>query len=145
MAQVTMSNQEYNALQRKADMFDTLFAQVLSNYKVVVEDSRWRSVWIDHRPEFDIDVEKHIVKSIAEQFVSNERAMNFLATEDEYIFDMRTSSITNPGWDNRLYQGQYDMRELSEEFKQAWQEAKDRTEFVPPEEEEEEEVKEEEA
>lgn len=127
MAQVTMSNQEYNALQHKADLFDTLFRQLVSNYKVTFEtDSTWRPVSIVNTPEFDKELEQRIVTVIADQLAANEDAMNWLVKEEEYIFDVLQSTTLNPRWDNRLYKGQYDMRELSKAFKTAWQEAEKR-------------------
>lgn len=127
MAQVTMSNQEYNALQHKADLFDTLFRQLVSNYKVTFEkDSTWRPVSIVNTPEFDKELEQRIVTVIADQLAENEDAMDWLVQEEEYIFDVLQSTTLNPRWENRLYKGQYDMRELSKAFKAAWQEAKKR-------------------
>lgn len=127
MAQVTMSNQEYNALQHKADLFDTLFRQLVSNYKVTFEtNSTWRPVSIVNTPEFDKELEQRIVTVIADQLAANEDAMNWLVKEEEYIFDVLQSTTLNPRWDNRLYKGQYDMRELSKAFKAAWQEAEKR-------------------
>lgn len=127
MAQVTMSNQEYNALQHKADLFDTLFRQLVSNYKVTFEtDATWRPVSIVNTPEFDKELEQRIVTVIADQLAANEDAMNWLVKEEEYIFDVLQSTTLNPRWDNRLYKGQYDMRELSKAFKAAWQEAEKR-------------------
>lgn len=127
MAQVTMSNQEYNALQHKADLFDTLFSQLVSNYKVTFEtDSTWRPVRIENTPEFDSELEQRIVTVIADQLAANEDAMNWLVSEEEYIFDVSQSNTANPRWENRLYKGQYDMRELSKAFKAAWQEAEKR-------------------
>jgi hypothetical protein len=127
MAQVTMSNQEYNALQHKADLFDTLFRQLVSNYKVTFEtDSTWRPVRIENTPEFDNELEQRIVTVIADQLAANEDAMDWLVSEEEYIFDVHQGNTANPRWENRLYKGQYDMRELSKAFKAAWQEAEKR-------------------
>lgn len=127
MAQVTMSNQEYNALQHKADLFDTLFRQLVSNYKVTFEtDSTWRPVRIENTPAFDDELEQRIVTVIADQLAENEDAMDWLVREEEYIFDVSQSNTSNPRWENRLYKGQYDMRELSKAFKAAWQEAEKR-------------------
>lgn len=124
MAQVTMSNQEYNALQHKADLFDTLFRQLVSNYKVTFEtDSTWRPVSIVNTPEFDKELEQRIVTVIADQLAANKDAMDWLVKEEEYIFDVLQSTTLSPRWENRLYKGQYDMRELSKAFKTAWQEA----------------------
>jgi hypothetical protein len=127
MAQVTMSNQEYNALQHKADLFDTLFRQLVSNYKVSFdEDGSWRPVRIENTPAFDTELEQRIVTVIADQLAANEDAMDWLVREEEYIFDVPQSNTSNPRWENRLYKGQYDMRELSKAFKAAWQEAEKR-------------------
>lgn len=127
MAQVTMSNQEYNALQHKADLFDTLFRQLVSNYKVTFEtDATWRPVRIVNTPEFDKELEQRIVTVIADQLAENEDAMDWLVKEKEYIFDVSQSNTSNPSWENHLYKGQYDMRELSKAFKAAWQEAEKR-------------------
>lgn len=129
MAQVTMSNQEYNALQHKADLFDTLFRQLVSNYKVTFEtDATWKPVRIENTPAFDNELEQRIVKVIADQLAENEDAMDWLVKEKEYIFDVSQSNTSNPSWENRLYKGQYDMRELSKAFKAAWQEAEKRVE-----------------
>ena len=58
MAQVTMSNQEYNALQHKADSFDTLFRQLVDNYKVSFdEESSWHPVRMDSIREYDAQLE----------------------------------------------------------------------------------------
>lgn len=127
MAQVTMSNQEYNALQHKADLFDTLFRQLVSNYKVTFKtDSTWGPVRIENTPAFDTELEQRIVTVIADQLAANEDAMNWLVSEEEYIFDVSQSNTANLRWENRLYKGQYDMRELSKAFKAAWQEAEKR-------------------
>ena len=127
MAQVTMSDQEYNALQHKADLFYTLFRQLVNNYKVTFKkDSTWRPVVIENTPAFDKELEQRIVTVIADQLAENEDAMDWLVKEEEYVFDVTYSSTTNPRWENRLYKGQYDMRELSKAFKAAWQEAEKR-------------------
>ena len=145
MAQVTMSNQEYNALQHKADLFDTLFRQLVSNYKVTFEtNSTWRPVKIVNTPAFDKELEQRIVTVIADQLAENEDAMDWLVKEEEYIFDVSYSSTSNPRWENRLYKGQYDMRELSKAFKAAWQEAEKRIKGETKDEEEEDENLEEE-
>ena len=127
MAQVTMSNQEYNALQHKADLFDTLFRQLVNNYKVTFNtESSWRPVMIENTPAFDTELEQRIVTVIADQLAEIEDAMDWLVKEGEYIFDVAQSNTSNPRWENRLYKGQYDMRELSKAFKAAWQEAEKR-------------------
>lgn len=145
MAQVTMSNQEYNALQHKADLFDTLFRQLVSNYKVTFEtNSTWRPIRIENTPAFDKELEQRIVTVIADQLAENEDAMDWLVKEEEYIFDVAYSSTSNPRWENRLYKGQYDMRELSKAFKAAWQEAEKRVKGETKDEEEEDENLEEE-
>lgn len=145
MAQVTMSNQEYNALQHKADLFDTLFRQLVSNYKVTFEkSSTWRPVKIENIPAFDKELEQRIVTVVADQLAENEDAMDWLVKEEEYIFDVTYSNTSNPKWENRLYKGQYDMRELSKAFKAAWQEAEKRVKGETKDEEEEDENLEEE-
>ena len=127
MAQVTMSNQEYNALQHKADLFDTLFRQLVNNYKVTFDtEPSWRPVMIENTPAFDTELEQRIVTVIADQLAEIEDAMDWLVKEGEYIFDVAQSNTSNPRWENRLYKGQYDMRELSKAFKAAWQEAEKR-------------------
>lgn len=127
MAQVTMSNQEYNALQHKADLFDTLFRQLVNNYEVTFDtEPSWRPVMIKNTPVFDTELEQRIVTVIADQLAEIEDAMDWLVKEGEYIFDVAQSNTSNPRWENRLYKGQYDMRELSKAFKAAWQEAEKR-------------------
>lgn len=121
MAQVTMSNQEYIQLQRKADLFDTLFRQVVDNYKVrFEEDSSWRPVRIDIDHEYDAELEKRIVTVVADQLAANEDAMDYLVKEDEYIFDVHKGETTSARWENRLYIGQYDMRAYSKAFEYEW-------------------------
>lgn len=121
MAQVTMSNQEYMQLQRKADMFDKLFSQVINNYKVTFdEDTTWHPVRIDNMHNYDAELEKRIVTMVADQLAANEHAMDYLVKEDEYLFDMHKCETASIHWDNRLYIGQYDMRECSEAFEYAW-------------------------
>lgn len=127
MAQVTMSNQEYNALQHKADLFDTLFRQLVNNYKVTFEkDSTWRPVRIENTPEYDPELEQRIVTVIADQLATDEDAMDWLVKEEEYTFDVPQGVTANPRWENRLYRGQYDMRELSKAFQAAWLAAEER-------------------
>lgn len=121
MAQVTMSNQEYNALQHKADLFDTLFRQLVDNYKVSFDvESSWRPVRIDIAHEYDVELEKRIVNVVADQLAVNKDAMDYLVKEDEYIFDVHKGETTNARWENRLYIGQYDMRVCSKAFAYAW-------------------------
>ena len=121
MAQVTMSNQEYNALQHKADLFDTLFRQLVDNYKVSFDgESSWKPVRIDIDHEYDAELEKRIVTVVADQLAVNKDAMDYLFKEDEYIFDVRKGETTSARWENRLYMGQYDMRVCSKAFAYAW-------------------------
>lgn len=141
MAQITMSNQEYNALQHKADLFDTLFRQLMSNYKVTFnKDSSWRPVRIENMPVYDDELEQRIVTVVADQLAEDEDAMIWLVKEGEYIFDVHQSNTCSSNWENRLYKGQYDMRELSNAFKKAWQEAEERVKTETEEETEEEEA-----
>ena len=121
MAQVTMSNQEYNTLQHKADSFDTLFRQLVDNYKVSFDgESSWHPVRIDIAHEYDAELEKRIVTVVADQLAVNKDAMDYLVKEDEYIFDVRKGETTSTRWENRLYMGQYDMRVYSKAFAYAW-------------------------
>lgn len=121
MAQVTMSNQEYMQLQRKADLFDTLFRQLVGNYKVSFEaDSSWRPVRINVENEYDEELEKRIVTVVADQLAANPDAMDYLVKEDEYIFDVHRGETTSSRWESRMYVGQYDMRALSKAFEYEW-------------------------
>ena len=99
---------------------------------------------IENTPAFDTELEQRIVTVIADQLAEIEDAMDWLVKEGEYIFDVAQSNTSNPRWENRLYKGQYDMRELSKAFKAAWQEAEKRVKVETmdekAEEEEEEEV-----
>lgn len=129
MAQVNMEAREYNELMRKAEAYDALVKQLGDNIEISFDNStRWRPVGITFHTKFDEQLNRRLVRIAAEQIAKIDEAMDYLVQENEYIFDMEKANTTDPGWDDRLRKGQYDMRYECKAFKDAWAAAEKRAE-----------------
>lgn len=129
MAQVSMDAREYNELMRKAEAYDELVKQLGDNLEVSFDNStKWRPVGITFHTKFDDQLNRRLVRIAAEQIAKIDEAMDYLVQENEYIFDVEKANTTDPGWDDRLRRGQYDMRYECKAFKDAWAAATKRAE-----------------
>ena len=129
MAQVSMDAREYNELVRKAEAYDELIKQLGDNLEVSFDNStKWRPVGITLHTTFGEHLNRHLVRIAATQLAKISEAMDYLVGENEYIFDMEKTYITDPNWDERLRKNQYDMRYECKSFKDAWNAATKRAE-----------------
>ncbi len=129
MAQVSMDAREYNELMRKAEAYDELVKKLGENLEVNFDDStKWRPVSVTLHTTFGDHLNRRLVRIAAEQLAKNEKAMDYLIGENEYIFDMEKTCTTDPNWDERLRKDQYDMRYECKNFKDAWDAATQRAE-----------------
>lgn len=127
MAQVTMSNQEYMALQRKADNYDRLFQAVLDNIEVELTDSSWSPVRLNFNHNWPADMEEAIVRCVAMRAVEVEGCVATMKRSYLQTFDIENFSFHEQYGETRLYKRQYDLCDNSE-FKYAWDNVKDEDE-----------------
>lgn len=118
MAQVTMSNQEYLILQRKADKYDKLFEMILDNVELTADNDSWLPVSVSFRNRWSDEIQRAIIERIAQLAVENPTAMELMYKNRRSKFDMENFSLDND-YGGRMYQGEYSLLDIPE-FKDMW-------------------------
>lgn len=120
MAQVTMTATEYGRLEAMANKFDELLQAIINGFHVEYKEGSWKSVQVKAEPDYGEEVQSQIAFEIASQCANNPDIMKHLVEEDEYIYDLWNVEICASRWENRLYEGQVDMRKICPAFDEAW-------------------------
>lgn len=117
MITITLSNNEFVELTQKAEAYDKLVDTIVDSYKVQVEeDSSWRPVQIDIRPEWPKEITGRIVQTIAAEICKSGAAMDYIIDSGDYILDLDELRLDDMPYNERLCYGQYNLLEVSEPF-----------------------------
>jgi hypothetical protein len=117
MASITLTTKEFNELEAKAELYDQLMDCIVEAYKVeVAPSSSWRPVSIDFKPEWPKDIVGRIVQSVGKKLSESAEAMDYLVKNEECVLDLEERRVDSLSYSERLYYGQYNLLECSEEF-----------------------------
>lgn len=120
MGQVTMSSQEYAVLQRKADKYDAVVARFVENIQIDDTPELYVPVSMKLKNGWPAEICQIVATSIGQRLALRAEAMKGLIECNYPIFDMEMMHMSQLDWSERLYSGQYDLREVSPEFKAEW-------------------------
>jgi len=121
MGNITLTTKEYEELKYKAEMYGTLWTQIKHGFKVSYNKSSWRPIGITFDPEWTEEQQRELAYSIGLKVSRlGQEAFEKIFEDQSYVFDFITMNLDDMSYSGRLYKGQWDLRELSEEFANAY-------------------------
>jgi hypothetical protein len=124
MGNITLTTKEYEELKHQANMYSTLWLQIKSAFKVSYDGSNWRPVGIKFEPDWTEEQQKDLAYCIGLKLSRlNSDAFAWMSEHEECVLDLEQLCIDDMPYGGRLYKGQWDLREMSEEFANAYGQA----------------------
>lgn len=116
MASITLTSKEYQELLAKAALADQITDIITEGYKVEMTDSSWRPIDVTFQPAWPEELAMRIAHTVGKKLSMMPTAMEYIAEEDEYVFDLEECQMCDMPYSKRLYTNQYNLLEICEDF-----------------------------
>jgi hypothetical protein len=116
MASITLTSKEYQELLAKAALADQITDIITDGYKVEMSNSSWRPISVNFQPAWPEELAMRIAQTVGKKLSMMPTAMEYIAEEDEYVFDLEECQMCDMPYNKRLYAGQYNLLEICEDF-----------------------------
>lgn len=124
MGNITLTTREYEVLKHQADMYSILWLQIKEGFKVTYDGSNWRPVGIKFEPDWTEEQQRELASNIGLKLSRlGDEAFEKLLKDENCVLDLENLCLDDMPYGGRLYKGQWDLREMSEEFANAYGQA----------------------
>ena len=124
MGNITLTTKEYEELKHQANMYSNLWLQIKSAFEVSYDGSTWRPVGIQFKPDWSEEQQRELAYCIGLKLSHlPSDAFAWLYDHEYCVLDFEDLGLDDLPYNGRLYKGQWNLREMSEEFANAYGQA----------------------